>query len=146
MQSRAKNILGQLFKLKYEAPKGALSNPDLEYVNDKDQPILDVEVETGLSNSNLTRLKQRITRSLDNDGKVIVVVPNEDQSAKYTKNLLEFILNHREKISVVTLRELRLWVKEVKMGQQAQSYDGQGPEKQAEGEPATNGEGITAER
>ena len=121
IQLQAKKALGRLYKLKHEASSGELSNPDLEYVNEKDEPILDVEVETGLSNANLKRLKERIERALGSDKKVIVIVPNEDQSAKYTKYLLEFIIKYQGRISILTLRELKDWVREVKTGERAES-------------------------
>ena len=137
MQLRAKSTLGQLYKLKHEAKSGELSNPDLEYVNDKEDPMLDVELETGLSNANLKRLTERIAKSLADDKKVIVIVPNEEQSAKYTKNLLEFIIKYQGRISILTLRELKDWVKEVKTGEHAQINASQGLEKEKENERQT---------
>lgn len=126
LQSKAKLTLGKLYRLKHEAKSGELSNPDLEYVNDKDEPIFDVEVETGLSNSNLGRLRERIVRSIGNNVKVFVVVPNEEQSAKYTKSLLELIVEHKNCINVVTLRELKQLVMEVRNGEHAGRDESQG--------------------
>lgn len=134
IQAKAKGTLGQLYKLKHEASSGEMSNPDLEYVDVNEVPVLDVEVETGLSNANLGRLKERTNSSLSNGKMVLVIVPNEEQSAKYTKYFLDLV-KRNEKLSVLTLRELREWVMEFRKGEHAKKEESRELESETQTEP-----------
>jgi hypothetical protein len=110
LQAKTRDAIGRVYKIEHYATSGEFSNPDLETKG------FNFEIETGLSNNNTKNLERRLTETLKQEpGKSeVVIVPNEDQEAKYTKHLLAFVKEYPNRISILTLRELKNSLKDMR--------------------------------
>lgn len=113
MQASAATAIRQLTSIGHCSISGEKSNPDIETEN------LDIEIETGKANRNLKRLEARLTATLEDSKKsnksIIIIVPSEEEAGAYTRQLLRYLMGYPNRMSIMTLKELRKWVAQVKM-------------------------------
>ncbi|GEM_PF-4917182 len=108
IQQKTRDVIGRIYRIDHYAASGEFSNADIE------TSTIDFEIETGLGNKT-TNLEKRLAATLKaKSGKsVIIVVPNEETGAKYTKHLLTYIKSYPDRLSIMTLRELKTSIRDL---------------------------------